>query len=201
MLDQKRNRLYYSGFVLEPLTTESLPVEFDCSDTDLNEFFQRDVLLHEAQLYTKTYSLQYYDIESHEKLYPVAAMISYCNDAVRLKDFKDHADELPEEKRYPSIPAVKIARLGVQRDFQGSGLGSLLLNLTKALFVTNNRTGCRLITVDAYNDQRLLDFYRGANFDFIHDKDSKRKTRIMFYDLTRTPEDEIRAVSSSMKIL
>jgi GNAT superfamily N-acetyltransferase len=201
MPDPERNRLFYEGFILEPLTTDLFPLDFDCSDPDLNEFFQQDVLAHEAELYTRTYVLRYLDIETGEKLLPVAALISYCNDAVRLKDFRNHLDELPEEKRYPSIPAVKIARLGVQKMFQGDGIGSLLLNLTKVLFVTNNRTGCRLVTVDAYNHPKVLNFYRRENFDFIRDKDATRPTRIMFYDLTRTPEDEIKAVSSSIKII
>lgn len=201
MLNPERNRLFYEGFILEPLAPNLFPLDFDCCDTDLNEFFQLDVLAHEKELYTKTYALQYYDQESQEKFLPVAAMISYCNDVVRLKDFKNHQDELPEEKRYPSIPAVKIARLGVQKDFQRSGIGSLLLNLTKVLFVTNNRTGCRLVTVDAYNIPKVLSFYQRENFNFIHDKDAGKPTRIMFYDLTRTPRDEITAVASAIKLV
>ncbi|MEW6531078.1 MAG: hypothetical protein AB1473_09600 [Thermodesulfobacteriota bacterium] len=201
MLDPERNKLLYEGFVLEPLSADLFPLDFDCSDEDLNDFFRNDVLAHEKDLYTKSYTLRYYDPETTERLLPVAALISYCNDAVRLKDFKEHANELPEEKRYPSIPAVKIARLGVQKTFQQKGVGSLLLNLTKVLFVTNNRTGCRLITVDAYNAPKVLDFYQRANFDFIGEKDREKPTRIMFYDLTRTPEEDVRAVVSSFEMI
>jgi GNAT superfamily N-acetyltransferase len=201
MLDPERNKLFYEGFILEPLPNDLFPLVFDCCDSDLNEFFQRDVLAHEEALYTRTYALQSYDPNSREKFLPVVAMISYCNDAVRLKDFKDHADELPEEKRYPSIPAVKIARLGVQKDFQRNGFGRLLLNLTKVLFVTNNRTGCRLVTVDAYNVAKVLDFYQREGFAFIHNKDANKQTRIMYYDLTRTPKEEIEAVASSIRLV
>ncbi len=201
MLDPERNRLYYEGFILEPLSDDLFPLDFDCSDSDLNEFFHKDVLVHEAELYTKTYALKSYDIDTGEKCLPVAALVSYCNDAVRLKDFKNHVDELPEEKRYPSIPAVKIARLGVQKILRGHGIGSLLLNLTKVLFVTNNRTGCRFITVDAYNHPKVLEFYRRENFDFIWNKDATKQTRIMFYDLTRTPQEEIHALASSIQMI
>jgi GNAT superfamily N-acetyltransferase len=130
MLNPERNKIICEGFVLEPLNTDLFPLDCDCSDQDLNEFFQTDVLAHEQELYTKSYTLRYYNAETGERLLPVAALISYCNDAVRLKDFKDHAEELPEKKRYPSIPAVKIARLGVQQRYQGDGIGTLLLNLT-----------------------------------------------------------------------
>ncbi|MGC8660520.1 MAG: hypothetical protein ACP5U1_15750 [Desulfomonilaceae bacterium] len=82
---------------------------------------------------------------------------------------------------------MKIARLAIQQDFQHLGIGSLLLNLTKLFFVTNNRTGCRLLTLDAYNDERVLAFYVKSGFNFIHAKDKNKRNRIMFYDLTRTP--------------
>jgi GNAT superfamily N-acetyltransferase len=201
MFAPERNRLYFEGFILEPLGNDLFPLDFDCGDSDLNEFFHRDVLAHEAELYTKTYALQPYDIDTGSKFLPVAALISYCNDAVRLKDFKNHVDELPEEKRYPSIPAVKIARLGVQQILRGHGIGSLLLNLTKVLFVTNNRTGCRFVTVDAYNHPKVLEFYLRENFDFIWPKDATRTTRIMFYDLTRTRQEDIQAFASSMQMV
>jgi GNAT superfamily N-acetyltransferase len=201
MLDPQRNKLYYGGFLLESLTNDLFPLDFDCSDPDLNEFFLKDAFVHDAELYTKTYALRSCNIDTGEKSLTVAALISYCNDAVLLKDFKKHADELPEEKQYPSIPAVKIARLGVQKNLQRNGVGSLLLNLTKVLFVTNNRTGCRLITVDAYNHPQVIGFYSQGGFDFIRDKDAAKRTRIMFYDLTRTPQDEIQAFASGIQIV
>ncbi|MCX5873135.1 MAG: hypothetical protein NTY51_07870 [Deltaproteobacteria bacterium] len=161
-------------------------MKFDCGDSDLNDFFQNDVLNHERQLFTKTYCLYEYNAEMAEKS-PLVGLISYSNDSVRIKDFKDHEDEIPEEKRYPNIPAVKIARLAIQQDCQHLGIGSLLLNLTKLFFTTNNRTGCRLLTLDACNDERVLAFYKRSSFNFIHEKDKNKRNRIMFYDLSRTP--------------
>jgi GNAT superfamily N-acetyltransferase len=201
MLDPERNKLVYEGFILDPLSPQLFPLDFDCSDHDLNDFFQNDVLAHERELYTKSYALRYYNAEAGAAPFPVVALISYCNDAVRLRDFKEHVEELPEKKRYASIPAVKIARLGVQKAFQAEGIGSLLLNLTKVFFVTNNRTGCRLITVDAYNKPQVLNFYQRRGFDFIRDKDRARETRIMFYDLTRTPEEDVRAVQQAIRMV
>jgi len=186
MLTQQRNRILYEGFALEPLTEQQFPLTFDCGDSDLNDFFRNDVRDHERQLFTKTYCLYGYDAEMAGKS-RIVGLISYSNDSVRIKDFRDHEEEIPEKKRYPNIPAVKIARLAVQQDFQHLGIGSLLLNLTKVFFVTNNRTGCRLLTLDAYNDSRVLSFYMRSGFQFIHDKDRHKRNRIMFYDLNRTP--------------
>lgn len=198
MLDPERNRLVWDGYILEPIAADLFPLDFDCGDADLNEFFQKDVLAHEEDLYTRTYALRCYIEETEEAIPPVIALISYCNDAVRLKEFKAHVEELPLEKRYWSIPAVKIARLGVQKDYQ-HGFGTRLLNLTKVLFLTNNRTGCRLITVDAYNKPEVLDFYGRSGFDFIWEKDRDRPTRTMYFDLTRTPESEVSRLSPSIR--
>lgn len=161
------------------------PLDFDCGDPDINEFFRRDVLYHEKSLFTRTYGLN----EAHSELMKssgLLGLISYSNDSVRLKDFKDHVTDIPEEKRYPSIPAVKIARLGIQKRFKRLGLGSLLLNMTKLFFLSDNRTGCRLITLDAYNNESVISFYMDSGFKFIYEKDRNRFTRIMFYDLAKT---------------
>jgi len=55
----------------------------------------------------------------------------------------------------------------------------------KALFTTDNRTGCRFLTIDAYNRKEVLRFYKKNEFDFLHDEDKEEPTRIMFYDLKR----------------
>ena len=62
----------------------------------------------------------------------------------------------------------------------------LLLNMTKHFFLKDNRTGCRLLTLDAYNKEAVISFYGDSDFKFIHEKDKNRSTRIMFYDLTKT---------------
>ena len=70
-------------------------------------------------------------------------------------------------------------------------MGSSMINLIKKIFITDNRTGCRLITVDAYNkghygrDDRVLKFYLSNDFRFFNDKDIAKKTRVMFFDLKR----------------
>jgi len=180
-----RNSIYYEGFVLEPITKGMYPLSFDCHDSDINEFFQKDVLDHEKELFTRTYGLYEFN-EELEKNSPLVGLISFSNDSVRLKDFRDHAEDIPKKKRYASIPAVKIARLGIQKAYQRNGLGRLLLNMTKYFFLKDNRTGCRLLTLDAYNRDGVISFYEDSDFKFIHEKDKNRSTRIMFYDLTKT---------------
>lgn len=113
------------------------------------------------------------------------ALISYCNDAIIFPD-EERKKFLPEKKsHYKSLPAVKIAMLGVDVNYQGLKAGSLLIYLTKTFFLKNNRTGCRFITVDAYNTDEIVGFYTKNGFNFLHEKGKSRKTRIMYFDLKR----------------
>ena len=50
-------------------------------------------------------------------------------------------------------------------------------------FVCNNKTGCRFITVDAYNNPDTIDFYQRNEFDFLTPSDEQEDTRQMYYDL------------------
>ena len=90
---------------------------------------------------------------------------------------------IPNVKRRQSYPAVKIGRLGVVEKYQSSGLGSEILDLLKMAFVCDNKTGCRFITVDAYNKPRTMKFYQKNDFAFLITSDEKEDTRQMYFDL------------------
>ncbi len=167
MISVERNEVRYQGFILRPCGI--FPGSFDCNKKDLNEFFLQDQLKYEEQLLAKTYILI---PDGGEEGRP-KALISFCNDSIRAEAFEKNKDfnkirkELPHGKRYRTLPAVKIARLGVHKDWQGRKIGSLLLNMTKLLFLTENRTGCRYITVDAYRTYQAVEFYKKNYFRFM----------------------------------
>ena len=50
--------------------------------------------------------------------------------------------------------------------------------------VCKNKTGCRFITIDAYNYLNVTNFYSKNNFKFFTKSDEKDQTRAMYYDLT-----------------
>ena len=170
---------------------------FDCGDKDLNEFLVQDAWNYKKYLLSETY-LCYHDrtylIKGIRK--PIA-YISLCNDCIQMTKeqrkgelkgfFKDCIKKtLPNKKRFhPSFPAVKIARLGVHKDYHSGGVGTHLVNMIKSLFLNNNRTGCKIITVDAYNNERTMKFYKEKNqFDFLWDEDKDEDQRIMWFDLS-----------------
>lgn len=159
-----------------------LPVEgFDCDDNDLNEYFSSDAIEARSLMICETFALTHCDAPDG-----VVGLVSVCNDVVevrRLKIFAQFKDTPDAKFRYRQWPAVKIARLGVRREVQGKNIGTHMINLLKTLFVTDNRTGCRIITVDAYNKPRVLRFYERNGFQFLTEKDKNKDSRAMWFDL------------------
>ncbi|MDQ6903613.1 MAG: GNAT family N-acetyltransferase, partial [Bacteroidota bacterium] len=122
---------------------------FDCLDSDLNDFLLSDSKHYLKRLLAVTYLFEYEGI--------TIAFFSVSNDKISAQEFESNRmfkrmfqDLMLDGKKYRSYPAVKIGRFGVHKDFQGKGLGSKLLDYIKGMFITNNRTGCQYITVDAY---------------------------------------------------
>jgi len=214
-----RNRIEYEGWVLEQLTPVEFPRRFDCGNPDLNEFFTEDLAQHDHTLLTKTYALTPIGATVSEGCDPVA-LIAYCNDAIYQEVVEKRASKsfwkrfsraLPRGKRYDVFPAVKIARLGVQVDYQAQGVGTAMINLTKGLFLTNNRTGCRFLTVDAYVTPQAIGLYKKNDFQFFGTNDQgyceakleeislaqsvKVETIPMYYDLLRFSFGEDRVSS------
>lgn len=57
------------------------------------------------------------------------------------------------------------------------------MDFIKAFFALKNKTGCRFITVDAYNYPATINFYKKNGFDFLTSQDEKEDTRSMYFDL------------------
>lgn len=183
MSKNSRNSIEKDGWVLtKPEQIDSFQA-FDCGNDDLNEYFKKDIIHHKSELLSEVYVFKE---KSFAFEFPVA-LIDLCNDSVRRDKFKvvESIKPLYPEIGYASYPAVKITRFGVSQNFQGSSIGSFVLNMIKEFFVTDNRTACRFITVDAYNHENVIRFYSKNDFQFFNDKDKNRNTRSMFFDLKR----------------
>lgn len=154
---------------------------FSCGDADLDDFFINEAKPHEDQLLAKMYS---FHLKDNGSASDAVAFCSMSNDSVKLSNRKK-SQTFSEGKRYKSYPAVKIGRLGTRTKYQGQSIGSRLLWAIKILFITDNRTGCRFITVDAYNIPRALRFYARNDFLFLTDEDKTDQSRSMYCDLLR----------------
>ena len=156
---------------------------FDCGDSDLNDF-----ILNRASSFQKhLLAVSYACVDSSDgKVY---AYCSLANDKVATSDFKDKREfnrfrkkrGFPNEKRLKSYPAVKLCRLGIDKKAKGQQIGSGMLDYIKSMFVLENKTGCRFLTVDAYLD--AIPFYEKNGFHFMNAEDNDPHTRLMYYDL------------------
>jgi len=81
------------------------------------------------------------------------------------------------------MPAVKIGRLATGEQWAGNGVGTFVINFIKAWFTEGNKTGCRFIIVDAYNNDKTISFYEKNGFTFLLTTDTKDTTRLMVFDL------------------
>ena len=104
--------------------------------------------------------------------------------------------DVPQQKRDMIYPAVLIGRLGVNSKFLHRHIGTELMDSIKSWFIDeDNKTGCRYLVVDAYNEDIPIQYYKNNGFDFMFSTEEQEKqyrnitnpdrlhTRLMFFDL------------------
>jgi hypothetical protein len=139
----------------EPISPLYNISDFNCGDQDLNEFLKVDSFNYKEKKLANTTLVIY-----QEK---VIGFFSLCTDAIKL-DPDEKEEYNIKNKPISEYPSVKIARLGVDINFQKKGVGSILIKLAIGLIRDrlNEHIGCRFITVDAYPDK--ISFYEKYNF-------------------------------------
>lgn len=155
---------------------------FNCDDEDLNDF-----LINEAALYRYALLAVTYVVED-KKTKEVLAYFSLSNDKISIAYFESKTEfnrfrkhKFVNEKRLRSYPAIKIGRLAIAKPAQNQNIGTYLLEFIEDYFVTDNKSGCRFVTVDAYAD--AIPFYIKNNYQFLNNDDEDRRTRVMYFDL------------------
>lgn len=157
------------------LTQESELKPFDCGNSDLTEYF-----FHSAKMdMVKLLTVVYYLVENDKTV----LFFTLSNDKISEIElrggepiytksfFRRIKDKFGRAKHRRDYPAVKIGRLGVNKEFQGKGFhwGSETLDFIKDWMVTDNKTGCCFITVDAY--ATAVEFYLKNEFRFMGEKE------------------------------
>lgn len=167
-------------FSVRRLGPNDVRPHFDCANDDLNEFFLKDSIESCKQLLAVEYA-----VEQNNEL---VAFFSISNDAIKKElvlrsAFERATNFIPHYKRYSSLPSVKIGRLATSASKQSKGIGSEILNFMKGWFTDGNKTSCRFIIVDAYNNPNTIQFYDKNGFSFLSQKDGLDETRLMYFDL------------------
>lgn len=171
---------------------------FNCGKKDLDEFFKKDCLKYSDELLGKTYC---FTIDS--KPSTIVCLFTVSNESIKANTLpnsrkKKLIREIPHEKYMRHYPAVLIGRLGVDRNYKGLNIGDDLMDFVKAWFVEpKNKTGCRFVVVDGYNEEYVLDYYRRNSFvemfssidqekEYYGLKESNSlQTRLMYFDLIK----------------
>lgn len=196
------------GFLLEKCTLRVYNQDilnscqpFDCNNQDLNDFFANDSLNYTGELLGKSYC---FTLDANPTIIVCAFTIS--NDSIKTTNLpnsrkKKVIKDIPRQKQMRSYPAVLIGRLGVHKDYRNvigeeQRIGDQLMDFIKSWFIdSGNKTGCRFIVVDAYNEFTPLRYYKNNGFVELFSteeqeieftgisKDQHLQTRLMYFDL------------------
>jgi GNAT superfamily N-acetyltransferase len=177
-----------------PLSPNALLVNFDCGDTDINEFFNIDAIKYQEQMLGQTYFFRHKDTSK------VVCAFSLSPDSLNTATLPNNRrrkvkENIPYEKPMKSYPAYLIGRFGVASTFSGQSIGSQLLNFIKYFCLNNYGNSCRFLVVDAYNNPAVLNFYRKNDFLTVFSTEEQEReykkldisttlrTRYMFFDM------------------
>jgi len=142
------------AFGFETLGAHHDRTAFDCGESALNRYFQRQVTQDIRRRITNCF------VAIEVTTGRVAAYYTLSAASIPLVDLP--ADDTKRLPRYPTLPAVRIGRLAVDRSFQGRGLGeALLMNALHRTLHADVATFTLL--VDAKNDQAVA-FYQRYGF-------------------------------------
>ena len=159
----------YKLVSVKNITQKSKLKEFDCGIEALNDFLSRYSLKNDLLGIGKTFAA----LDENEK---IAGYFTLAAAQVSYKEIpNDYRGKLP---KYP-VPALRIARLAVNKASQGKGTGSWLLKqaFIKALQVADV-TGLYLIIVDAKETSK--NFYEYYGFQRFND------TELSYFILVET---------------
>lgn len=169
-----------------------------CDDEGLDDFFADEFENFAKELFGNSYCFI-----SNENGCHIVCAFSLSNSSIftgRLPNArkKKVGKDVPYAKRDLVYPAILIGRLGIDKDFQSKGIGTELMDYIKQwISFSPSKSACRYIIVDAYNNDKVLNYYKRNGFDFVFSSEEQEieyraveiddivKTRLMYFDLIR----------------
>lgn len=181
--------------------------KFDCGRADINDFFLNDAPDYQEELFGKTYV--FVPEKSPEK---IVAAFTVANASIFTKRLpnarkKRIGYEVHQSKGNINYPAVLLGRLGVDVRYQHAHLGPQIIDFVAQWFASeDNKSGCRHLIVDAYNEDGLIDFYERNGLKLFFSTEQQEReyrkldgsagdklaTRLMYRDLILLKRKTIR---------
>ena len=182
---------------------------FDCGRDSVNEFFRKEAQEYQDELFGKTYYWVHPDQPAQ-----IVAGFTVANASIFTKRLpnarqKKIGREVHHEKGLINYPSILLAQLGVDVKYKGLHLGPQIIDFVMDWFTSSsNKSGCRHLIVDAYDEPHLLDFYQrnGLNFFFSSaeqemqyrnwdiEKDGPLETRLMYRDMILLKRPSLRKI-------
>ncbi len=148
---------------------------FDCEDSDINEFLKKDALGYQENKVATTTIFIHKD--------EIIGFFSAAADSLKLRLSEKEESRL-EHKPIHEFPAIKIARLGRDKKYGKQLVGSNILKWAIGYIVNcSEMVAVRFVTVDAYPDK--VAWYEKFRFKRNDDSKYARKDHhvSMRYDL------------------
>ncbi len=178
--------MFLSDFTFSSLSIDGFDSvnDFDCNDEAINQFFRNEALKYQIQKITNTYIFK-------DEL-KIVAFFSISNDCLRDLGYEQsfwnrfhRKVKIPNRKRIRQYPAVKVTRLGINKEYQNQGLSHQLLDFIKGWTFIGHKPACRLLILDAYNQSKQRQIYEKNDFVYFSDSDKYKDNRFMYFDLMR----------------
>ena len=180
-----QTRFSYNELKIVPYTERHDVSRFESRTADLNAFLKEDALENQKELINKTF------LCCHSN--QLVGYITFTTDIIEKEEVrKDGRIEVP----YKEYPAIKIARLAVDEQYERKGVGRFLLlaAVGKALKISDE-VGCRFITVDSKQDS--IEFYeKRGGFELA--KKRKNKTYPTMYLDILPINEELKVVNTKL---
>lgn len=140
-------------FSVAPLNLDADRSDFECGVEPLDRYFKTQVSQDIKRRVTACFTAL--DTQGQ-----VAGYYTLASASILLKDLAEPlAKRMP---RYPNVPAVRMGRLAVDRNFKGQGLGAALL-VDALRRATTSEIAAAALVVDA-KDQVAAAFYAHHGF-------------------------------------
>jgi GNAT superfamily N-acetyltransferase len=134
--------------------------DFECPRPEQTEYFVKHAWENQQQSVSVTYVLL-----------SKGTLVGYVT--LTMDEIPLAKPERPEGIVFSRLPALKLAQMGVHKDFNGNGFGHELVTYAiLAALELKERVGCRYVTLDAKGE--LVEWYRKQGF-VLNEKDNEDK--------------------------
>jgi predicted GNAT family N-acyltransferase len=151
---------------------------FDTDVKELKDFLVEDAINNYNISISTTY-LWYYNPENK-----LVAYITLLTDAIRVHGTQLGKSFVDKGVEYKTLPALKIGRMCVDKNYTGRDVGTHMMHFTmKLILETNEKVGCRFIVLDAKTQTNATRFYKKFDFEIL--KKREKGTTPMFLDMIK----------------